>query len=1000
MSEDITTPATDPADTPLEATPATEPAGVPPRDAPPEGELPLDVPPEGELPLDVPPAADEALADESLAGERPVDGTSAGEAFAGEAFADEPVVEAPSADTPAVPVIPAAPAAPPKPAAAAGPGFASALLTPVRVLLDVVVFLGILLTAGFAVLYYVCTYEPRLITSYIEDYLVERTDMPWQLNGAVKPVFSPYPGLRVADVRALAASVAQEGAAKSDKPLLEVRELSLLIAPDSLESFTPRIHLIELDSPVINLAYDEQQRPLWLPPEQPEKAPAPERARGARASAKTAKPAASPPTAKELQTEEDPLKTMADTVCLLPNTIGIPVKIRNGSLRSWSADGKLLLSLQGFDGDFDPTALEENLHLNSTFSLPGADLSLTFSIAATVGYEDIPARGHMTGKLQMRPPGSRMISGTFDTPFTWVSDGRHVALPEFVLRSEGDALSADLLADLAGPSCTGKVTLNKVSLTRWFQFGRSLPPGLREALHNLVGDFDLVLDSKRAEAKNLRGRAGKIAVQGYVGTPNFAKPVVVVDLDIGQANVDPLFPFLAAIGRTVPDPTPPRFDHPPLVPYPADPKAPPSPSSVKVSYDVHIDVAKPTVHDVTGGPLVVTVAPAMVKGVAKTRVGIAAKSIIKGSLTGYIDIDGDSMDMHFEPKDLELGLLPENAMNAVKIAGRVTGQCDIDIPFKKNGDLADDWGIRVDAAIKGCEITGQYGKKNWKLHFGTAKANGRGSIHAVQPDGVRIEGAWDIAGSAINTSWYPGGKDAINGKFNGGLYWLPIHGKKGEKRGVNRIAGSLVADGSLVIPVGKLRPPLKGKLNTSLEWMLYGEKLALRKTTFEGFKSIVKGDLDINYSGKDVLVTGQPSFTLSLYDFLKGWDLVPSDSFTMPKVVTGRTGVKGTGFSLEFQKIKADVDGRAYSGDIFWKDNPRSGDAGLWTFRMNTAFLDLDKFVAVTPPLPKGKRPPLPSKKAWNLKALQDLAFDVELTAQRGKREKLHFSKAKITAAL
>lgn len=893
------------------------------------------------------------------------------------------------------------------------------LLCPVfRVLLDIVVGLGILLAVAAAVVYYICAYEPRLITEKVEDYLTELTEMPVKINGAVRPVFSPYPGLCVADVRILAATVSQGEHVSLDKPLVEVRELSLFLDPAAMESWELRVHRIEMDTPIINLAYDEQQRPLWLPPEVREQVRLQENApvdmaalqgggetqdAGTDASPPDSGADATPPdTGAGTSPVHDPLKEAADTVCLLPKSIGLPVSIKNGSLMSWSADGSLLLSFSGFDGDFSPTALEENLHLNSSFDVPGADLSVAFSIAATVGYEGIPARGRITGRLTMTPPGSRPLHADFDSPFTWAGDGRHVAFPLFLFKSEGDALTADLVADLAEPKCTGKVTLDKLSLTRWFGFGRSLPPGLREALHELVGEFDLVLDANRAEAKNLRGRAGNIAVRGYVGTPDFSKPVVVVDIAVDKANVDLLFPFLAAIGKTVPDPKPPVFNHPPLAPYPVDPKAPKAPpsSSGGVSYDVTIKVNRPTVHDVTGGPLKVTVLPTKVGGVSKTRVGIAASSILKGALSGYIDIDDDTMSMHYEPKGLELALLPENAQNSVKIGGRVTGECDIIIPFKKNGDLADDWPIRVDASISGCEITGTYAKKKWKLHFGTAKAKGKGSIHAVQPDGVRIEGGWDIAGSNIHTSWYPKGKDAISGKFNGGLYWLPIYGKKGEKRGVNRIAGELTANGALVVPIGAMRPPVKGKLSTSLEWMLYGEKLDLRKTVFEGFKSVARGDLEINYGGKDVLVTGQPHFTVSPRDFLRGWDLLYSDSATLPTVATGRATLKATGSTLRFDKIKADVDGSTYTGDIYWTESKRKGDPGLWTFRLATGFLDMDKFIAPSQNLPKGKRPPPPSKTPWRLKTLADLAIDAQLTAQRGKREKFRFSKVKFTAAL
>lgn len=859
-------------------------------------------------------------------------------------------------------------------------------------LLWILLPLLVLAAAGVTSIYLLCRYQPDLVAGTVQQYLNATTGLPWRIRGGIRPMLTPLPGFMASDVRLLAASEEQSLVSDPVRPLMQVEHLRLYIDPADLWSWPPRLEAIELDHPTINLVYDRQSRPLWLPPDAPPQTPPPE-------------PDPPPDAAR------DNLKMAADLVCTLPPLAMQPVTIKDGRLMSYSADGSLLLSFSGFDGTFFPDQDGNHLRLSSSFAVPDADLDIHFDIAARVGCEGIPAIGSISGQIHMTPPGSRTLSGTFASGFQWHANGKDILLPDFRVLAETDALTADLVMDLAKAACTGKVFIHKLSLPRWFQFGRVLPPGLRQTLDALVGDFDLVLDTTKAEARNLRGVAGSLAVSGYVGTPDFSAPVVVVDLDVDRANLDLLFPFLAAVGRFVPDPVPPVFDHPPLAPYPQDLSLPPLPSGnedeIDVGYDVTVRVARPRVHDVDAGPLEVLVFPQIVQDKDKTRVSFNVGSILDGRVDGILDIDEHSILMHYDAKDLELRLLPENLDNQVKIAGKITGVCDIDVPMLENSDLADNWKLKVDASISGCEITGHYAKAPWRLFAGTAKAVGTGNIFAVPTKGIRIEGVWNLAAQGIKTSWYPKGKDSISGVFDGGLHWPPFGDdsrpprktlKTVQRRGVEKISGKLNLKGSLIVPIATLRVPVTGNLRTGIDWRLYDETIALNGMEFEGFGSYNEGAMLIDFSGREVIVKSENSFKLNPRVLLKSWDLLPPSGVRPPELLTGRTEIHGDSHSLAFRKIKAELEGAPITGEISWKeaDAPAKNEPGLWTIRLNAGHLNLDN---IFPPK-KPDASAVPDATPWNLSPLQNLSLDAQFTLQNLKWDKLTSSRTKITAAL
>ena len=915
------------------------------------------------------------------------------------------------------------------------------------------ILLPLFLLSGAAVgsLYLLYTFRPALVAASVQEHLCVATGMPWQIKGEIQPVLVPYPGISVSNVAVLAVSPEQVAQAGSASLFVHVKAVRLYLDVSSLWNFSPRFRFIELEAPTVNLAYDKLNRPLWLslaqeceiPPSSVEPSspvePSPDALAGNAApvpslpenaglngtatqhsrpfpiSGENGAASGAGGTESAFSSIERFLREDAERIML-------PVHIHGGTVNSYTEKGRLLLSFSGIEARIFPRSPRAGwqMTVNALFSLPAAGLEVDFSVAAGLGNDRQLARGRLSGRARMTPPGSNPVSGNFSTRFVWPEPGGGILLPDFFLTAETDSLSARLKVDLREMLCTGKVNLRKLSLPRWFGFGRALPPGLQQPMDGLVGEFDLYLNGNAAEARNLRGVVGPLFVRGYVGTPDFSTPVVVVDLDLDTANLDLLFPFLAPVGRYVPDPVSPEFDHLPLAPFPEDPDfVGPQEEGVGVSYDVKVRVAEPRVHEVDAGPLEVLVLPVKVKGAEKTRVSFSIPKLLTGKAAGHIDIHEVSVAMHYDVTGLKLGLLPENKENSVKIDGMLSGKCDIAIPVSEEGNWADDWQLTVDAGITGCEITGKYDKDLWRLFAAKTKAVGKGHIHTVRSDGIRIEGLWDLNLQGIRTSWHPKGDDAISGKFDGGLYWPVIEEAQPpessrtrrtiERVGVERVEGKLNLSGSLVVPVGgAFRPQIKGKLEGGLDWLLYDETVKMQKTEFTGFGSILTGNVLVDYSGRGVEARSDLDYKINPRELLKGWNAGTAQGFNAPRLLKGKAAVSGGTGQLLFDGIRAEMDGAPITGEINWRETSVSGSGtgkngsangggGVWTARLTADHLNFDTFF---PPTPPGKALEPRSKTPWNLKFLKGGSLDAEILLRNAKWDNLAFAGTKVTAAL
>ncbi|MDR1686319.1 MAG: AsmA family protein [Desulfovibrio sp.] len=943
---------------------------------------------------------------------------------------------------------------------------------PLRILGRAAAALLLLLLCLAAGMYILCLINPGLVASEAQKVLSAASGLPFRIHGGVRPVLLPAPGLEATDVLIAAPDNGRDAQAGEDKPLARARTLGVYLDPASLLRGKLGIGRVEFYKPVINLSFDGTSGRLRLP-RPAGHAENTENGNAARSDARdddagegsavlvdtggynagrdgdteaNASPDAEAGKNAGREARLKMLRHVAELLCAPPGEGMPPVVVREGRFFMYTGNGELLLSLREVDGSFAPAAGGKNFQVSAAFALPDAGLSMRFSLAAGIGRPASPAQGRIGGVLEMQPPGSRAITAEFSSGFALNADASVLHLPGFSLNSEGDALRAELRVDLAAPECTGKVMLDRLSLTRWFGFGRVLPPGLREALHAMRGEFDLLFDSDKVEAHNLRAESGDLRLQGYVGTPDFSAPAVVVHAALqGKLDADRLFPFLGVAGRPLPVPQPPVFDHPPLAPYPDDPAAPPpqADEGINVGYDINLHADEILLHGVEGGPLDVRVHPAP-DGSDRTRVDIKAENLLRGRAEGYIDVDAAGLRMRYAVAGTELGMLPENEAGSIRIAGTATGTCEIDMPMKQDGSIVDDWPLRADVQVKNMRISGRFRGKDWFLNFGSAAGKGAGSIYAVPEQGVVIGGDWNLDAHTLRASWHPGGDDALKGTFAGTLTWPPIparnaagDAKKEQRYSVERTEGKCTLSGVMTLPFASRFVPLKGTVTADFVWNVHAEKLQVRKAAFEGMDSYAETTASLDFSGPETTVQAAPSFKLSLRELLAAWKITVPEAVQAPKVLSGRTELVIGDNSVRLEKIKAEIDSSPLSGEFAVRYAPFAASSGrhaggpaaddpglreLWTVRLQSDQLDLDSFfpdghTSGTPPGHRAGHGAAVSRRPENagttagreragenkgpdLSFVKGLAADVRIHAKRLRKSRMTAEDAVFTAVL
>ena len=790
------------------------------------------------------------------------------------------------------------------------------------------------------------TLQGERATAYTQSLLREQTGMPWLVQGEVKLVFVPGLGLAATRVALPAATMPLEKEA-GDAPLFAVAEIRCHLDMLSLLRGHVRLSRVVLKEPAVVLSYTRDGRPLWereAAAVSPAAVPVPIAAQQTPGSPihPSAPAGYSPATVSSVPlaaTAESPPVVSGQpeaVVAALPVAVSpldalaaflhgpllqeVPMlTVANGTIRQLSPQGGLVLAVEKIELGFDPSAHEYPLDLSTSVVLPGAGLRAEVNVHAGPGEGDELLSGMFSSSVELAVPQSDApIRGSISTPFSLLYETRALALPLVQIEAESDRLSASLRVALDSFSCAGKVQIEQLSLPRWFMFGRNLPPELQRVLHTLKGECDLFLDAQGVAAKNLVADAGGNTVVGYVQAVDFSAPVVEVDIRLPNVDVDTLFPFLAPADAVVPVVHAPEFSFPFLVPFPVDPSAPGGADDLPdVGYDIRIHVDQAVVHGVQGGPVAVRVFP--VPGGDVCRVAFSGENLLRGSLEGSLDIDRTYVKMQYQGRGLHLGLLPENQNADTQVGGVFTGGCTIDVPVDK-GVWGKDWRLTAHASLTDFVLTGDAGKRYpWFLRAQRVALRGEGLIHAVVKDGVTVSGDFRVENQGTSSSWNPNGSDQNTIRLLGGLAWPPVGdavGAQRERRGMNRLHGDVTMTGAFVVPLGNVLVPITGTLNSALNWRIDAQTVQLNELVLNGLGSLIQGNILLDFSNNDFLLTASSRFTIAPRDLLKEWNLLPARGILMPEKFTGSTDIRGTLSNLTFGNMRMEVDGAALYGDI------------------------------------------------------------------------------------
>ncbi len=235
------------------------------------------------------------------------------------------------------------------------------------------------------------------------------------------------------------------------------------------------------------------------------------------------------------------------------------------------------LNLHGLFHDLGGRGTENtNLYFESFLSLPGffSDLSVTLNLWEQGAQDELRLRARTHGALHLgeRELPLRIELSALRRRGEISLEASELALGEDKLRAAGRVEKGAL---------KGRLDIDRLSLPRWFGFGRGILPGIQQGLDALRGFIDFQLNLQMVEATAIEiSTARGTRLRGSGGVKSFAEPVIFLNMAGESVNADAEFPELA--GKR---PAPPAYGHPPLVP---EPGAASFSSMPDLGYDIRI----------------------------------------------------------------------------------------------------------------------------------------------------------------------------------------------------------------------------------------------------------------------------------------------------------------------------------------------------------------------------------------------------------------------------
>lgn len=196
------------------------------------------------------------------------------------------------------------------------------------------------------------------------------------------------------------------------------------------------------------------------------------------------------------------------------------------------------------------TRLDAVLHFSGT---PRDGLTAEGSLRGACIFDAAPIPFEISGRMDPVAEGGRSLPYADLLLADEKGMQRHLLLNNFSLGNDSAGLDAVISLSEKGPAISGRLSVTRLSLTRWLSFARWLTPGLQVALDEITeGILDFRLDKEHLSVPRISALARDFLFAGSGGVESWSKPVVALDLvsdftDLGLALPE-------SVGRIVPAP--------------------------------------------------------------------------------------------------------------------------------------------------------------------------------------------------------------------------------------------------------------------------------------------------------------------------------------------------------------------------------------------------------------------------------------------------------------
>ena len=435
---------------------------------------------------------------------------------------------------------------------------------------------------------------------------------------------------------------------------------------------------------------------------------------------------------------------------LIPASEGGAFSFEAGVLELLDGNGRSVhgtsvrVQAQGLESGDRALRLFRELSLQGTLSLPGAfkDTRLTLTLLSDREATRLGGSVSIRGELEAQPPIPAHADFEFDVTEQAIAiRNALVSLDDNVGSVNGTLdlgewrgpLNALLFPDAppvktlsALPGLSGRAVVERLSLPRWFDFARSLPPGLEHALHDLKGELDFTLTPKTLTVPSLKAVLCGMPFSGSGGVPDFSKPEIRIKAHTNSADANLVLPELVqkAPKALVWEGAPPVGS--------GDDDGSEGPD-----YDIHLTAKTIKAWKYTAGDFSIRITP-IAKG---TRLAIDAGAFYEGSLQSHVDIE-DAITITSSVRDVSAAKPVELANGTEIIRGTVNAQSSLvgeDTSF-------DHFFASLAGTIEGEFRQGSLGGRDTAIPFDslklTFKPKGPGLKTKTLPPEIPFEGSW------------------------------------------------------------------------------------------------------------------------------------------------------------------------------------------------------------------------------------------------------------------